>query len=135
MLRLNNIHTYYRKGQYVLRGVSFEIKAGSVVALLGRNGMGKTTTIRTIIGFTPPARGSIIFNGKDIAGLPPEKIAQLGIGLVPQGRMIFPSLSVVENLTIAARSVSTSSAWTLDRIYRQFPILEKRAKYKKRGMW
>lgn len=130
MLRLNNIHTYYRKGQYVLRGVSLEIKAGSVAALLGRNGMGKTTTIRTIIGFTPPATGSIVFNGKDIEGLPPEKIAQLGIGLVPQGRMIFPSLSVVENLTIAARGASTNSAWTLDKINKQFPILEKRAKYK-----
>jgi branched-chain amino acid transport system ATP-binding protein len=114
----------------VLHGVSLEIKAGSVVALLGRNGMGKTTTIRTVIGFTPPTRGSIIFKGKSIAGLPPEKIAQLGIGLVPQGRMIFPSLSVVENLTIAARSVSTRSAWTLDKIYKQFPIFEKRAKYK-----
>lgn len=129
MLTLSEIHTYYGN-RHVLVGVSLEIKAGSVVALLGRNGMGKTTTIRTIIGFTPPATGSIIYNGKNIAGSPPEKIAQLGIGLVPQGRMIFPSLSVVENLTIAARSASTSNAWTLDKIYKQFPILKNRAKYK-----
>jgi len=129
LLTLSNIHTYYGK-RHVLFGISLEIKAGSVVALLGRNGMGKTTTIRTIIGFTPPATGSIIFNGKDIAGLPPEKIAQLGIGLVPQGRMIFPSLSVLENLTIAARGTSTTSAWTLEKVYTQFPILEERAKYK-----
>jgi len=129
LLTLSDIHTYYGN-RHVLVGVSLEIKAGSVVALLGRNGMGKTTTIRTIIGFTPPATGSIIYNGKNIAGSPPEKIAQLGIGLVPQGRMIFPSLSVVENLTIAARSASTSNAWTLDKIYKQFPLLKNRAKYK-----
>jgi len=92
--------------------------------------MGKTTTIRTIIGFTPPATGSILFNGTNIAGWPPEKIAQSGIGLVPQGRMIFPSLSVLENLSIAARGTSARSTWTLDRIYAQFPILKQRAKYK-----
>jgi branched-chain amino acid transport system ATP-binding protein len=110
--------------------VSIEVKAGTVVALLGRNGMGKTTTMRTIIGFTPPRSGSIHFNGKDIAGMSPEKIARAGIGLVPQGRMIFPSLSVAENLIIAARGATTDDAWTLDKIYVQFPILKERAKYK-----
>ena len=110
--------------------MSIEVKAGTVVALLGRNGMGKTTTMRTIIGFTPPRSGSIRFSGKDIAGMPPEKIARSGIGLVPQGRMIFPSLSVTENLTIAARGATTDDAWTLDKIYEQFPILKERAKYK-----
>jgi len=92
--------------------------------------MGKTTTIRSIIGFTPPRQGNIHFDGKDINGLAPESIAQSGIALVPQGRMIFPSLSVVENLTIAARGANASDAWTLDRVYEQFPILKKRAKYK-----
>lgn len=129
MLELNDINTFYGNRQ-VLHGVSLEVRAGSVVALLGRNGMGKTTTIRTIIGFTPPRSGAIEFNGKDIAGLPPEKIARRGIGLVPQGRMIFPSLSVMENLVIAARGATKSNAWTLDKVYEQFPILKKRAKNK-----
>ena len=102
MLELVDIHTYYGES-YVLQGISLEVKEGSVVALLGRNGMGKTTTIRSIIGFTPPRRGIIRFKGNDITGLQPHQIAQMGIGLIPQGRHIFPSLSVEENLTIAAR--------------------------------
>ena len=129
MLELHDIHTYYGDS-HILHGVSLEVKTGSVVALLGRNGMGKTTTIRSIIGFTPPRHGHIRFDDKDINGLAPESIAQSGIALVPQGRMIFPSLSVVENLTIAARGTKISEAWTLDRVYEQFPILKKRAKYK-----
>jgi len=129
LLELREINTYYGN-RHILHGVSIEVKAGTVVALLGRNGMGKTTTMRTIIGFTPPRSGSIRFSGKDIAGMPPEKIARSGIGLVPQGRMIFPSLSVTENLTIAARGATTDDAWTLDKIYEQFPILKERAKYK-----
>src|SRR4030042_4231723 len=99
MLELIDIHTYYGES-YVLRGVSLQISEGSVVALLGRNGMGKTTAIRSIIGFTPPRRGQIFFQGKEIRDLSPDKIAKLGIGLVPQGRYIFPSLSVKENLTM-----------------------------------
>jgi len=129
LLELADIHTYYGDS-HILHGVSLEVKTGSVVALLGRNGMGKTTTIRSIIGFVPPRQGSIRFDGHNLVGLPPEAIARLGIGLVPQGRMIFPSLSVVENLTIAARGANTSDAWTLDRVYEKFPILKKRAKYK-----
>ena len=129
MLKLTDIHTYYGN-RHVLDSVSLEVKVGSIVALLGRNGMGKTTLIRTIIGFTPPRSGSIRFSGQEIAGWPPEKIARSGIGLVPQGRMIFPSLSVAENLMIAARGSATSSAWTLDKIYEHFPLLKQRAKYK-----
>lgn len=129
MLELNDINTFYGNRQ-VLHGVSLEVKAGSVVALLGRNGMGKTTTIRTIIGFTPPRSGFIQFDGENIAGMAPEKIARSGIGLVPQGRMIFPSLSVMENLIIAARGTTKSNAWTLDKVYEQFPILKNRAKGK-----
>ena len=85
MLEIQDINTFYGDRQ-VLREVSFEAKAGQVVVLLGRNGMGKTTTMRSIIGFNPPQSGSIIFNGKNIAGMSPEKIARAGIGLVPQGR-------------------------------------------------
>jgi len=130
MLEVVNIHTYYGKS-YVLRGISLEIKKGSTVALLGRNGMGKTTTIRSIIGFTPPRRGVIRFKGENITNLPPYKIAQMGIGLVPQGRRIFPSLSVEENLIIAARDGGRKSTlWCLNKIYSLFPILKKRAKCK-----
>jgi len=127
MLELEQVHTYYGNS-YVLQGTSLEVKDGSVVALLGRNGMGKTTTIRTIMGLTPPRRGIIRFQNKEIQGLPPYKIAKKGIGLVPQGRHIFSSLSVEENLTMAARGVKAEGAWTLDRIYNLFPVLKQRSK-------
>jgi len=126
MLELIDIHTYYGES-YVLRGVSLQISEGSVVALLGRNGMGKTTAIRSIIGFTPPRRGQILFQGKEIMELPPNKIAKLGIGLVPQGRYIFPSLSVKENLTMSARGARRADSWSLDKVYALFPILRERS--------
>jgi branched-chain amino acid transport system ATP-binding protein len=129
MLKLVDVHTYYGES-YVLQGISLEVKEGSVVALLGRNGMGKTTTIRSIIGFTPPRRGRVIFKGKDITGLQPYRIAQMNIGLIPQGRRIFPSLSIEENLTMAARGGVRAGAWTLDRLYSLFPVLKERAKSK-----
>ena len=129
MLEVADIHTYYGES-YVLQGISLEVKEGSVVALLGRNGMGKTTTIRSIMGFTPPRRGTVRFKGKDITSLQPYQIAQMGIGLIPQGRSIFPSLSVEENLTMAARTRGKAKAWSLDRVYPLFPILKERAKYK-----
>lgn len=126
MLELNDIHTYYGDS-YILQGVSMKVDNGSVVALLGRNGMGKTTTIRSIIGLAPPRRGEVIFNGRNIAGLPPYTIAQGGIGLVPQGREIFPSLTVKENLTMAARLTGKQKGWDLDRIYSLFPVLKQRS--------
>lgn len=129
MLELIDVHTYY-EDSYILQGISLRVEDRSVVALLGRNGMGKTTTIRTIIGFTPPQRGTIRFKNKTINGLKPYKIAQMGIGLVPQGRDIFPSLSVYENLVMAARGGDQEGAWNLERIYNLFPILRKRAKVK-----
>ena len=101
MLTIDDIHTWYGDS-YVLQGVSLEVKDATVVALLGRNGMGKTTTIRSIMGLTPPKKGSISFNGHELVGLPSYKIARLGIGLIPQGRLIFSSLSVTENLKMAA---------------------------------
>ena len=127
MLEVSDIHTYYGDS-YVLQGVSLKVGKGSVVALLGRNGMGKTTTIHSIMGFTPPRRGAIRFNDRELTGLSSQKIARLGVGLVPQGRRIFPSLSVEENLTMAARVGSTRSPWTLDRVYELFPVLKDRAK-------
>ena len=126
MLELIDIHTYYGES-YVLRGVSLQISEGSVVALLGRNGMGKTTAIRSIIGFTPPRRGQILFQGKEIMELPPNKIAKLGIGLVPQGRYIFPSLSVKENLTMSACGARRADSWSLDKVHALFPILRERS--------
>ena len=129
MLKLVDVHTHYGES-YVLQGISLEVKEGSVVALLGRNGMGKTTTIRSIIGFTPPRRGRVIFKGKDIAGLQSYQIAQMNIGLIPQGRRIFPSLSIEENLNMAARGGEGTGAWTLDKLYSLFPVLKERAKSK-----
>ena len=129
MLELLDIHTYYGES-HVLHGISMTVQQGSVVALLGRNGMGKTTAIRSIIGFTPPREGQIRFKKREITKLKPYHIAKMGIGLVPQGRNIFPSLSVTENLTMAARQGSKNGEWSLDRVYAQFPILEKRSKLK-----
>jgi branched-chain amino acid transport system ATP-binding protein len=125
MLRVSDIHTYYGES-YVLKGVSLQVKRGAVVALLGRNGMGKTTLISSIIGFNPPRRGRIFFEDKDISRLKPYAISRLGIGLVPQGRRIFPSLSVRENLTTAERGTKKKDGWSLDRIYSIFPILKER---------
>jgi len=129
MLKLSDVHTYYGES-YVLQGISLKVGKASVVALLGRNGMGKTTTIRSIIGFTPPRSGNIVFKEKDITGLKPNKIAKMGVGLIPQGRRIFPSLSVKENLTMSARESADPDAWSLDKVYSLFSILEKRANYK-----
>ncbi len=129
MLELRDVHTYYGNS-YILQGISLEVKAGSVVALLGRNGMGKTTTIRTIMGLNPPQRGEILFKGRKINGLRPYQIARLGIGVVPQGRQIFPSLSVQENLTIGARIRRHDNDWTLGRVYDTFPILKQRSQFR-----
>lgn len=128
MLELVNVHTYYGDS-HVLHGISLKVGEGSVVALLGRNGMGKTTAIRSIIGLTPPRQGTIHFKGKDITHLQTYKIAKMGIGLIPQGRFIFPSLSVKENLTMAARGQEKTGkeAWSLDKVYSAFPILKERA--------
>ena len=126
MLEVVDIHTYYGDS-HVLHGISLKVEQGSIVALLGRNGMGKTTVARSIIGFTPPRRGVVRFKEKEIGGLEPYQIARMGLSLVPQGRGIFSSLSVKENLTIAARSGSQGEAWNLDRVYSLFPILKDRA--------
>jgi branched-chain amino acid transport system ATP-binding protein len=129
MIELKDIHTWYGSS-YILQGVSLEVKDGTVVALLGRNGMGKTTTIRSIIGFTPPRKGSIVFNGQELVGKPSYKIARAGIGLIPQGRMVFPSLSVTENLKMAARTGGNKDPWTLEKVFSLFPGLEQRRKNK-----
>jgi branched-chain amino acid transport system ATP-binding protein len=129
MLKLVDIHTFYEES-HILHGISLEVEEGSVVALLGRNGMGKTTTMRSIIGFTPPRHGEVWFKGEDVSHLPPHKICQMGLGLVPQGRRIFPSLTVKENLTIGARPSKRGNGWTLEKAYSLFPILKERANNK-----
>jgi branched-chain amino acid transport system ATP-binding protein len=126
MLELKNIDTYYGE-RHVLQGISIQVPEGAVVAMLGQNGMGKTTIIRSVMGLTPPRRGEIVFNGKVISGLEPYQIARAGLAIVPQGRGIFPSLSVKENLTIAARDNQKEGAWNLERIYQLFPILKSRS--------
>jgi branched-chain amino acid transport system ATP-binding protein len=131
ILEVRDVHTYYGQS-HVLQGVSLDVPEGRVVALLGRNGVGKTTLMRSIIGFTPPRRGSILYRGRDIAGLASHRIARLGIGLVPQGRRVFPSLDVGEHLTVNARGPARGSAaprgaaWTLDRVLGLFPRLRER---------
>jgi branched-chain amino acid transport system ATP-binding protein len=128
LLVVDDIHTYYGES-YVLQGVSLHVRRGHVVAVLGRNGMGKTTLIRSVIGFTPARRGRILYRGMDITRRPSEQIAKLGVGLVPQGRRIFPSLTVQENLLVGARR-RNGEGWTLDRIHTLFPRLRDRSHYR-----
>jgi branched-chain amino acid transport system ATP-binding protein len=128
MLKTVDIHTYYGDS-YVLQGVSLEVTQGTVVALLGRNGVGKTTLIRSMIGFTPVRRGQILFKGIDIAHMPSHKIWKMQMGLVPQGRRIFPSLTVKENLAITYRKLE-GSQWDLEKIFDLFPRLRERQSHK-----
>jgi branched-chain amino acid transport system ATP-binding protein len=125
-LSLTNLHTFYGDS-HVLHGVSFSLASGGVLALLGRNGAGKTTCISTIIGFLKPRDGEIRLFGEPIGGLNPERISHLGVGLVPQGRRIFPSLTVRENLVGAQqRQNTTAKPWNVERIYDLFPRLRER---------
>jgi branched-chain amino acid transport system ATP-binding protein len=125
-LSLADVHTFYGDS-HILHGVSFALAPGGVLALLGRNGAGKTTCISTIIGFLKPKAGEIRLFGEPIQGLSPERISHLGIGLVPQGRRIFPSLTVRENLSVAQqRENTTGRPWTIERIYQMFPGLRER---------
>ncbi len=124
MLEVRDIHTYYGQS-HVLHGVSMALDAGRIVAVVGRNGMGKTTLLRSVAGLTPPRQGSIIFRDREIMRLAPHVIARMGMGLVPQGRRIFPSLSVEENLRVAARGQG-EGPWTLEAIYGLFERLGER---------
>ncbi len=121
MLTVDRIHTYYAHS-HILQGISLQVWPEETVVLLGRNGAGKSTTIRSIIGFTPPRQGRITLFGTDITGWPSHRIARLGVGLVPQDRAIFPTLAVRENLTLAARE-SHHRGWTLEKVLALFPLL------------
>jgi branched-chain amino acid transport system ATP-binding protein len=128
LLELKNVETCYGPSQ-VLFGVDLHINAGEVVTLMGRNGMGKTTTTRTMMGLTPATKGSLSFNGQDITGVAPYKISQAGIGYVPEGRQTFPNLTVYENLiATASNHTNTTDIWTVDRVVELFPRLGERFK-------
>src|ERR1700761_7369883 len=125
-LSLSNVHAFYGDS-HILHGVGFSLAEGQVLALLGRNGAGKTTAISTVVGFLTPKQGEIRLFGEAIAGQSPERISRLGIGLVPQGRRIFPSLTVRENLIVARqREQATAKPWNVRRIFELFPRLEER---------
>jgi branched-chain amino acid transport system ATP-binding protein len=134
LLAVDDIHTYYGDS-YVLQGLSLAVPRGQIVALLGRNGMGKTTLIRSVAGLTPPRAGTITFDGVPVSGLRPHAIAQRGLGLVPQGRRTFPSLTVRENLLLPTsglagrrdRAGAHGEHWTLEKVLREFPNLAERA--------
>ena len=124
MLEVEDIHTNYGDS-YVLQGVSVRVGRGEVVAVLGRNGVGKTTLMRSIVGFTPPRRGRILLKGEDITRLPAHEIARRGVGTVPQGRRIFASLAVGEHLRVGERT-GNGSGWSFDRVLDLFPRLRER---------
>jgi len=126
VLSIAELDTYYGDS-HILRGAGFELPAGTALGLLGRNGMGKTTLIRTVMGYVKPARGRVAWEGRDVTGAAPERVARLGIGYVPEGRGIFPNLSVRENLVMSARAgVDGRREWTEARVLQTFPRLAER---------
>jgi branched-chain amino acid transport system ATP-binding protein len=124
ILEVQDIHTYYGDA-YVLQGLSLALEQGQILGLLGRNGVGKTTLVNSIVGFVPPRRGKIVFKGTDITDIPSFETVRRGMGLVPQGRRVFPTLGVEENLLVAERSPERHG-WNLARVYALFPRLHER---------
>ncbi|WP_372958391.1 ABC transporter ATP-binding protein [Marinobacter sp.] len=123
ILEVNDIHTYYGES-LALQGLSFSVNEGETVCLLGRNGAGKSTTLKSIIGLTPPRKGTIVYDGQTISGKPAHKIARLGIGYVPEDRRIFPGLTVRENLEVAEyRRSGETPVWTVERVLDEYPML------------
>ncbi len=133
MLKANGIHSFYGKS-HILQGVSINLEQGNLVCLLGRNGVGKTTTLKSIMGMVKPAEGSILFKEREIVGRQPYEIARLGIGIVPEDRRIFPSLTVQENLLMGIvkrpESLSVGERWSVEKVYDLFPLLRNRMKQK-----
>jgi len=127
MLRIEGLHTYYGTG-HILHGVDLEVPRAKVAVVLGRNGVGKTTALRSIIGLTPPQAGQIWLEDRNIADWPPHLIARAGVAYVPEGRLIFPDLTVVENIRVAERT--NAKHWTLERLFDLFPALGERARNK-----
>ncbi len=125
LLSVEDIHTAYGLSR-VLFGISLEVDAGECVCLLGRNGVGKSTTMRSIMGITPPRAGRVIWHGRDMTGAAPHRMARAGLGFVPEDRRIFAELTVWENLDVAARAARRPGAWTIPRVCELFPILAER---------
>jgi branched-chain amino acid transport system ATP-binding protein len=127
VLQVEKINTFYGSSQ-ILFDVSLNVSSGEIVALLGRNGAGKTTTLRSIMGLTSPKEGKIKYEGEDIIGMPAYKIAKMGIGYVPEDRIIFPDLSVLDNLNVALKNNSGfGNKWNIERVFKLFPVLKSRA--------
>jgi len=133
LLEVNNINTYYGDS-HVLQDMSLNVDEGECVALLGRNGMGKSTTLKSIIGLVKPRSGSVVYKGEDVTGFPPYKMAGIGVGYVPEERRIFPTLSVMDNLAMGIRRRKADrenpNAWTVERIFAHFPPLKMRSNSK-----
>jgi branched-chain amino acid transport system ATP-binding protein len=127
LLEIRDLNTFYEQS-HILQGVSLGIDRGETVCLLGRNGVGKTTTLKSIIGFVKPRSGQVLFKGQDVAGLPPHAIAKLGVGFVPEDRRIFPTLTVRENLIMGIKpgQKSNGEGWTIEKVYKYFPALQAR---------
>jgi len=134
LLEVQDLNTYYGMS-HVLQGISLNVNKGEIVALLGRNGMGKSTTLKSIMGLVKPKSGSVIFDSRDITGYPPYKVARAGIGYVPEERRIFPNLSVLDNLDIGVKGgkiadPNNPNVWTMERIFHHFLMLKERAQQK-----
>src|SRR5512143_2984340 len=131
ILKADDVHSYYGKS-HILQGISIHLDRGNLVCLLGRNGVGKTTTLKSIMGMVQPAEGSILFKEKEIIGRQPYEIARLGIGIVPEDRRIFSSLTVHENLLMGIvkrpEDVSGKESWSAEKVYHLFPRLKERMK-------
>jgi len=134
LLDVKDLNTYYGES-HVLQNMSVAVEQGEIVALLGRNGMGKTTTLKSIMGLAKPASGEVTYQGRNITGFAPYKVARIGIGFVPEERRIFPNLPVLDNLKMGIKAgkagkIESQNKWTFERIYKHFPILEERSNQK-----
>ena len=131
LLELKDLHTYYEES-HILQGISLNVDHGEIVCLLGRNGVGKSTTLKSVIGLVEPRSGEVIFKGRKIAGMPPYTVAKLGVGYVPEERRIFPTLTVRENLVMGIKPGQKGSGdgWTVEKVYGYFPALQAREKQK-----
>jgi branched-chain amino acid transport system ATP-binding protein len=131
VLEIRDLNTFYEQS-HILQGVSLGVEHGEIVCLLGRNGVGKTTTLKSIIGFVKPRSGQVLFKGQEITGFPPHEIAKLGVGFVPEDRRIFPTLTVRENLIMGIKpgQKNKEEGWTIEKVYQYFPALEARDKQK-----
>jgi branched-chain amino acid transport system ATP-binding protein len=133
LLEVEGLHTYYGKS-HVLHDLSFAVPRGAITVLIGRNGAGKTTTLRSLMGLTPPRQGRVRLGGRDVTGEPPHRMFRLGVGYVPEGRQIFPELTVGENLRLAERPAAGGAGVTLDRLLEHFPVLRERWQQKGRSL-